>query len=310
VTALRDQSDLPRLGGIEAGGTKFVCAVGTASGELLVEDEIATTTPDETVKKVLAFFAPHAPRLAALGIGCFGPIQRDPRLPSYGVITSTPKSSWSHYDIVGNLRRLLPIPIAFDTDVNAAAVAEGLWGTAQGLRTFVYLTVGTGIGGGVMAEGRVLHGLMHPEIGHMLVPHDRDRDPFDGVCPYHGDCLEGLASGPAMESRWGVSPRTLAPDHPAWALEAEYLAAVCANLVCCLSPQRIVLGGGLMRAYLLPVIRERLVTLLNGYVVVPQLMVNLEAFVVPTSLGGRAGVLGALALAAQEAGLLETVRAP
>ena len=192
------------------------------------------------------------------------------------------------------------MPVAFDTDVNGAALAEHRWGAGRGLDVFVYLTVGTGIGGGAVVDGRVLHGLVHPEMGHLRIPRDRDRDPFPGTCPYHGDCLEGLASGPAMQARWGVPPERLPPDHPAWALEAEYLAQGLASIVAVLSPRRIAVGGGVAgAAALLPRVRARLVTLLGAYVRAPALGDGIERYVVAPALGADAGVLGGLALARQ-----------
>jgi fructokinase len=284
------------LGAIEAGGTKFICAVGTPSGELIQEQRIPTTTPAETMEQVIAFFRSRGDKPAAIGIGSFGPVQLDRDSPKYGFITSTPKTAWRDFDLVGTVRTALAVPVAFDTDVNAAALAESFWGAARTLRNFLYVTVGTGIGGGAMVEGSLLHGLSHPEMGHIRVPHDRKRDPFPGLCPYHGDCLEGLASGPALEARWGAAAETLAPDHQAWTLEADYLALACVNWICTLSPQKIVLGGGVMQPHLFPLLRDRVRALLNDYVEAPG--------IVPSPLEGRSGVLGALALAAREAELI------
>src|SRR5688500_5656056 len=246
------------VGGIEAGGTKVVCAVGTGPDDVRAEARVPTTTPAETLGRVVAFFAEQAARapLAALGVACFGPIDLDPRSPTFGWITTTPKPGWRDVDVVGPLRAALRVPVAFDTDVNAAALAEQRWGAGQRLGTLVYVTVGTGIGGGAVVDGRPLHGLVHPEMGHVRVPHDRARDPFDGICPAHGDCWEGLATAPAIAARWGRPPETLPDDHPAWALEARYLALGLANLVLTLSPERVVLGGGVMaRAALYPLVR-------------------------------------------------------
>jgi fructokinase len=291
-----------RVGGIEAGGTKFICAVGTTSGELSEETRIPTRTPAETLAEVIAFFRPHETEIAALGIGSFGPIELRRGSPAYGRITATPKLAWRDFDIVGAIRRAFPVPIGFDTDVNAAMLAEAHWGAAQGLETAVYVTVGTGIGGGAIVDGSLLHGLRHPEMGHIHVPHDRDSDPFVGLCPYHGDCLEGLASGPAIEARWGAEPSTLPADHPAFQLEAEYLAFACLNWILTLSPQRIVLGGGVMEAHLFPLLRERTRSLLNGYIDAPELADQIDAYIVPPALGNRSGILGALALAADAGG--------
>lgn len=288
------------LGGIEAGGTKFVCAVGTPSGELLHEATIPTTTPEETMRNVIAFFRSTPESIDAIGVGAFGPLQLNRRSPQFGYITSTPKAAWRYFDLLGTIRDALRVPVALDTDVNAAAVAESRWGAARELQTFLYVTVGTGVGGGAMIEGALLHGLAHPEMGHIRVPHDRAADPFPGSCPYHGDCLEGLASGVAVETRWGASPEALAPGHPAWVLEAEYLALACVNWICTLSPRRIVLGGGLMQPHLFPLLRTRIDALMNGYLETPELGEGITDYIVPSGLAGRAGVLGALALAALE----------
>ena len=201
-------------------------------------------------------------------------------------------------DVVGTLKQALGVSVAFDTDVNAAAVGEYCWGAARDCATVVYLTVGTGVGGGVLVEGRPLHGLIHPEMGHMRLPHDWQRDPFPGACPYHGDCLEGLAAGPALRQRWGQPAETLGVDHPAWALQAHYLAVALVNLICTVSPERIVLGGGVMaQAQLMAMVRVEVQQLLNGYVQSPAILEQIEEYIVPPGLGGRAGVLGAIALA-------------
>ncbi len=292
------------VGAVEAGGTKFVCAVGTPSSELLREARIETRSPAETVSEVVSFFHPYSPDLAALGVGSFGPVDLRVSSPTYGFITSTPKTAWRNFDIAGALRDALHLPVGFDTDVNAAVLAEATWGAGQDLENVLYVTVGTGIGGGAMIEGRLVHGLMHPEMGHIRVPHDRERDPFPGVCPYHGDCLEGLASGPSLEARWGALPEKLSPDHPAWILEAEYLGIACMNWICAFSPERIILGGGVMQPHLFPALRNRTRSALNGYIDLPEVTQRIESYIVPPGLGERAGVLGALALGARAAGLL------
>ena len=195
-----------RLGAIEAGGTKFVCAVGTPEGDLLRQTRIPTSAPGETIEQVVEFFRSQGDALAAIGLASFGPVELNRNSPRYGFIGSTPKPGWQDFDLLGTVRSALPMPVAFNTDVNAAALAESRWGAAQGVPTSMYVTVGTGIGGAAMIDGSILHGLSHPEMGHIRIPHDLTRDPFPGVCPYHGDCLEGLASGPAIEARWNVSP--------------------------------------------------------------------------------------------------------
>jgi fructokinase len=281
---------VPRCGGIEAGGTNFRCAAGSGPEDLEIVD-FPTTTPAETIACTVEFFRAHEP-LDAIGIASFGPIDPNPASPTFGYITSTPKLHWRNFDFAGVVRKALNVPVAFDTDVNAAALSESRWGAAQGLRNFIYITVGTGLGGGAFIDGRLLHGRLHPEMGHIRVPHDRARDPFPGNCPYHGDCLEGLAAGPAIEARWGCAGQLLPNVHAAWDLEAEYLALGIANFTCTLSPERIVLGGGVMqRQELFPKIRARVAGLLNGYIQPPDL--------VPPKLGTRAGVLGAILLAQQ-----------
>jgi fructokinase len=288
------------VGGLEAGGTKFVCAVGTGPDDVRAEVRIPTTTPEETIGRVVTFFAEQASRasLASFGVASFGPVDLDPRSATYGSITTTPKPGWRHVELVAPLRRALGIPVTFDTDVNAAALAEHRWGAAQGVSSVVYVTVGSGIGGGIVLDGRPVHGLVHPEMGHQRLPHDRARDPFPGVCPHHGDCWEGLASAPALAARWGQPAETLPDAHPAWDLEADYLALGLANVVLVLSPQRIVLGGGVMtRASLWPMVRAKLVAVLGGYVSSRALGDGIESYVVPPALGERAGVLGALLLA-------------
>ena len=286
-------------GGIEAGGTKFVCAVGTGPDDLRAESRFPTTTPDETLARTIDFFraAPGGGRLAAVGIASFGPVDLDPRSSTWGHITTTPKPGWAGTDLAGPIGRALGVPVGFDTDVNGAALGEYRWGAARGLDSFVYLTVGTGIGGGAVIRGRPLHGLVHPEMGHLLIAR-RAGDDYAGRCPFHGSCLEGLASGPAMEERWGARAETLDSDHPAWELEAHYLASGLANLVCALSPQRIVLGGGVMeQRQLFPLVRRKLGELLNEYVQAAAITRENEEFIRPPGLGRRSGVLGAIALA-------------
>jgi fructokinase len=282
-------------GGIEAGGTKWVCAVGTGPDDLRDHVVFPTTHPEETIARAAAFFA-RGDDLAAIGIGSFGPIDLRRSSPTWGRITTTPKAGWGDTDVIATLMSSLKVPVAFDTDVNAAALAEHRWGAAVGLDTFVYITVGTGIGGGGFANGRLMHGLLHPELGHMRIPHDRERDPFDGVCPFHGDCLEGLASGEAVLARWDLERGEPWRDEVR-ELEAEYLALGLLNVVCTLSPQRIVLGGGVMKEPgLLPRVRERLRDVAAGYFDTPALGDELGAYVVAPALGDKAGVLGALEL--------------
>ena len=289
------------LGSLEAGGTKFVCAVGTGPDDRVEEVRFRTSQPTETIARAVAFFRhaqERAGSLAAVGVGCFGPIDLNPDSPTYGHVTATPKPGWSDVDVVGPLASALGVPVGFDTDANVAALGEATWGAARRLDTFLYLTIGTGIGGGGMARGRLLHGLIHPEMGHVQVGRDPAKDPFEGICPFHGDCLEGLASGPAIEARWGQPAENLPPEHPAWELEAEYLAQGIADLICVVSPQRIVLGGGVMdQHHLFGAIRGRVVRRLAGYVRSPAILDHIDTYIVPPDLGPRAGILGGFALA-------------
>jgi len=288
------------FGGIEAGGTKFVCGAGTGPDDFETA-RFPTTTPEETTAAAVAFLRERAGgQLKAVGIGSFGPVDLHPGSPTFGYITSTPKLAWQNFDLAGTVARALNVPVGFDTDVNAASLGEARWGAAQGLSDSVYLTVGTGIGGGAIVHGRVLHGMLHPEMGHIRIPHDTARDPYPGECPFHSDCLEGLACGPAIEERWGKPARELGEDHPAWALEARYLALALNAWVCTLSPKRFVLGGGVMnQPQLFPLIRRELASILNGYIRSKEVTEGLDRYVVPPKLGSRAGVLGALVLAGQ-----------
>jgi fructokinase len=288
------------IGGIEAGGTKFVCGVGTGPDDIRAETRFPTTTPDETLGQALDFFraqqAAHGD-LAAVGVASFGPVDPDPASETWGYITTTPKPHWADADVAGAIKDNLDVPVGFDTDVNGAALGERRWGAAQGLDTFIYLTIGTGIGGGAMVNGRLLHGLVHPEMGHIALPHDWEQDPYAGKCPYHGDCLEGMAAGPAIAERWDQKGQNLPPDHPAWELEAHYLALALRTFICTLSPQRIIMGGGVMeQPQLFPLVRQKTLEYLNGYVQHPAILENIESFIVPPGLGGKAGVLGAIAL--------------
>jgi fructokinase len=290
-------------GGIEGGGTKFICAVGTGPGDIRAETRFPTTTPQETLGLAIAFFKEQEKvfgRLSALGVATFGPIDPRPESPTYGQVLPTPKPGWAGADIVSTLKAAFGIPIGFDTDVNGAALAEWRWGAAQGCDPLIYLTIGTGIGGGLLINGSLVHGLLHPEMGHVLLPHDLEVDPFPGSCPFHGDCFEGLATGPAMEKRWGQKAETLPPDHPAWALEAHYISTALVDYIVTLSPQRIVLGGGVMQQpQLFPMIHRKVRTLLNGYLQSDMILEHIEDYIVSTGLGGKAGVLGAIALAQQ-----------
>lgn len=291
----------PHFAGIEAGGTKFVCATGSNPSMIHAEIRFPTTTPKETLFRTIEFLKKQeqdSGPLDAIGVASFGPL--DPRSASakFGTILPTPKPGWTGADIVSPLRSAFDIPIGFDTDVNGAALGEWRWGAAQGLDTFIYLTIGTGIGGGGLMNGELMHGLLHPEMGHIPLPRDPDIDPFKGSCPFHGDCFEGLASGPAIEKRWGGKAETLPPDHPAWDLEAGYIALAMRSFICTLSPQRIVIGGGVaQQSHLMPLIREKTLATLNDYVQSPDILERIDEYIVPAALEGKAGILGAFVLA-------------
>lgn len=288
--------------GIEAGGTKFICAIGNEQGDIKERARIPTTTPSETIPLVIEYIRNQQKKssIDAIGIACFGPLELNKHSPQYGHITATPKTSWKNFDIVGTLKKEFGLPIGFDTDVNASALGEQCWGAAQHVDHFIYVTVGTGIGGGAMIDGKLLHGALHPEMGHILIPRTPDDD-FPGVCPYHQDCLEGLASGPSMKERWHVkSALDLSADHKAWDLEAQYLAIACMNFTLLLSPKKIILGGGVMQqTHLFELIREKLKTLLAGYIQHPTVSTEIEDFISPSGLTENPGVCGAVALAEQ-----------
>lgn len=286
--------------GIEGGGTKFVCAYGSGPDDLHGRTVIQTETPDITMRALIDYIrcVQQQVNIAAIGASIFGPLDLDHSSPTYGYITTTPKHAWINFDFIGALKHEFNCPVGFDTDVNAAAISEYRWGAAKNISDLVYLTVGTGIGGGVIANHQLVHGAMHPEMGHILIPQEQN-DTFAGVCEYHGNCLEGMASGPALKSRWQVkSALDLPADHPAWELEAYYLSLALANYTLILSPKRIIIGGGVMRQnHLLPKIRHQLINHLSGYIQNPTVIKGLENYVVKPGLEENAGVLGAIAVA-------------
>ena len=284
-------------GGVETGGTWCVCALGTGPEEIRAHEQFPTTTPEETLERIVAFFRAQ-PAPAAIGIGSFGPIDPNPASPTWGYVTTTPKPGWQRTPVAPVVRDELGVPVVFDTDTSAAAMGEQRWGAGRGDASLCYLTVGTGIGAGFVLDGHPLRGLVHPEAGHIRIPHDHRRDPFPGACPVHGDCWEGLASGTAMAERWNQPAEKLPDDHAAWSLEAEYLALGILSIVCIASPHRVIAGGGVMgHPHLIEAVRDRLRALIAGYLDTPMLGEHINDYLVPPKLGDNAGVLGALALA-------------
>lgn len=292
----------PLIAAIEAGGTKFVCGIGTGPHDIHSVVRIETTTPGDTLEAVSRYLskakAQHGP-IAAIGVGSFGPVDLNPASESFGYITSTPKPGWQHTDIVTFLKNRFKVPVGFDTDVNAAVLAEYHWGAGKGMDPLIYITVGTGVGGGVLVNGELLHGLSHPEIGHLAVPPPVNSAAVmrDGQCPFHRHCVEGYVSGPAISKRWGVNPESLPLDHPVWEEVADVMGHALMNLCLTLSPKRIILGGGVMsQPHIIPLIRGKTAQHLNGYILQPQFGKDIDQFIVAPGLGSRSGLLGALAL--------------
>lgn len=284
------------LGALEAGGTKMVCAIGDEYGAIHARETFPTTTPDETMPNIIRFF--RGRNISALGIASFGPVDLNKDSNTYGFITSTPKLAWQYYPVLQTLAKALSVPVGFDTDVNSSALAEHTVGAGKGLSSCLYVTVGTGIGGGIVAEQHLVHGLVHPELGHIwLRPHPEDPTPH-GFCPFHDGCLEGLATGPAIEKRWGVKADLLPPEHMAWRLEAYYLAQMCMTAIVAFSPEKIILGGGVMQqTHLFAPIRGQVQEMLAGYVRHPAILQDIDHYIVPPGCGTDSGVIGSLLLA-------------
>ena len=280
-----------KIGALEAGGTKMVLAIYDENGTKLERLTLPTETPEVTMPRMIAFFREH--EIDALGVGSFGPLDLNPASPTYGYITSTPKLAWRNYPLLEKLLDGRDLPAGSDTDVNAAITAEVEMGAARGCENAVYVTIGTGIGGGVYSNGKTVHGLLHPEVGHtLLCPHPDDPNPR-GVCPYHASCLEGLAAGPAIGARVQGDARDLPDDHPTFAIEAYYLAQMCVNLIMTLSPERIILGGGVMqRQSLLKQVREETLRLLNGYIQAPAITEHIDEYIVAPELFPVSGLVG------------------
>ena len=295
-----------RIGAIEAGGTKIVCGIGNEHGEIESRISFPTESPEIVINKIVDFFKNET--LDAIGLGTFGPIDVNRQSKTYGYITTTPKPNWANVDFLGQLKQHFNVPIGFDTDVNGAALAEAIWGSAKGVKNCVYYTVGTGIGVGVYSEGQLVHGLLHPEAGHIPVKRHPE-DTYEGFCPYHHDCLEGLAAGPAIERRFGIKGSELTSEHIAWDIEAHYISEALVSTILLLSPEKIILGGGVMhQLQLFPLIRQAVQTKLNGYIQHDTIISQIDNYIVPPGLGDNAGLCGAVAIGLIELKNNETLK--
>ena len=282
------------IAAVEAGGTKFICGLGNEKGEIIDKINIPTTTPEETMSKVIEYFKDK--KFDVMGVGSFGPIDPVKSSETYGYITKTPKPYWSDYNIIGELKKHFNVPMEFDTDVNGAALAEAWWGAGKGLKNIIYITVGTGIGAGAVVNGIMLQGMTHPEMGHIFLKKHPD-DKFQGRCPFHKDCLEGMAAGPAIEDRWGKKGQEMANDDRVWEMEAYYLAQALVNYILILSPQKIIMGGGVMKQQqLFPLIRKYVQGFLNNYVYKREILEKIDEYIVYPGLGDEAGFKGSIAL--------------
>ena len=283
-----------KLGALEAGGTKMVCAIGDETGKIYDQVSIPTETPDVTIPKLIEYFEKNT--VDALGIASFGPVELDPKAPNYGYITTTTKVAWRNFDMAGSFARALKCPIGFDTDVNGSVLGEVTFGQARGKNCVIYLTIGTGVGAGIYIEDKLLHGMLHPEAGHVLIE-KRNGDAYAGKCPHHRNCLEGLAAGPAIEERWGKKAVDLADKTEVWQLEADYIAQALTGYVLTLSPEMIILGGGVMhQKQLFPLIRAKVTEFLGGYIQAEELR-DMDHYIVPASLHDDQGIMGCLELA-------------
>jgi fructokinase len=291
------------LAGVELGGTKCVCVLGSGPGDIRAREIVQTTQPAQTlerIEQILGNWTTTHGDVAALGIASFGPLDLNPRSATYGHIVATTKPGWSNTEVAGRLASRLGLPVNLNTDVNAAALAEGRWGCAQELSNFAYVTVGTGVGAGLIVGGRPVHGFGHSELGHVRVIR-MPGDSWTGNCPFHGDCVEGLASGPAIAARAGAPPERLPTNHLVWESVAYALGQLLHTLVLATAPRKIILGGGVMtaRPHLFERLRENLHGSLNGYIEAREISSDLSSYVVPPGLGALAGPMGALALAAE-----------
>jgi fructokinase len=291
-------------GAVELGGTKTVALVAKDKDHIVAKKVIPTLSPEQTVQDLADFFhlvqEKYNIAIDSIGIGSFGPLDLNPDSETYGFITSTPKKGWVFFNIKSAVENACQVDVIIDTDVNAAALGEYLYDPEKSIQNLVYITIGTGIGAGLVINNRIIHGLVHPEFGHMRITHNREQDPFSGVCPYHHDCLEGLASGPAIEERWNTRPQNLPKDHPAWQLEAEYISYGLVNLICTVSPELIILGGGVMNnKNLYDFIRVHTKKILSGYIKTSALEDKIDKYIIAPRLNADSGIIGALYLVEQ-----------
>ncbi len=282
-----------RIGALEAGGTKMVCAIGDENGNIIEQESFPTLSPEETIPGLVEWFRTR--NIEALGIGCFGPVDLNKKSATYGYITTTPKPNWANTDVFGAFK-CLGVPIGFDLDVNASAIGEYTWGIGKGLSSIVYVTVGTGVGAGVIIDDRLIHGMIHAEAGHILLTRHPSDLEYKGHCPFHRNCIEGLCAGPAVAERWGKPGKELADDMRVWELEAYYLGQMCVDFALAYSPDRIILGGGIMhQTQLLPLIRKEFKEQLGGYLKSAEID-DLDSYIVVQSMDDKQGIMGAVKL--------------
>jgi fructokinase len=293
------------FGAIELGGTKITAIVASDLNNIISKKVFPTLSPNETLQDIIQFFKSAIKDeeydYQAVGVGSFGPLDLNPESKTFGYITSTPKLGWQFFNIKQEIESALHTIVYLETDVNASALGEFFLYPENKIRNLTYITIGTGIGAGIIINGRIVHGMVHPEFGHIRIPHDYRQDPFPGICPFHRDCFEGLASGPAIAARWHQSPETIPTDHIAWELEAEYIAYAIANLICTISPEIIVFGGGVMqRPALLKMIQSKTRFVLSGYIKSKLLEDNISEYIITPRLKEDSGILGALSMAIHE----------
>lgn len=293
------------FGAVELGGTKITAIAAKDLRTIIHKKVFPTLNPKETLLDLIEFFKSVLNRddyeYQAIGVGSFGPLDLNPESRTFGYITSTPKQGWQFFNIKQEIESALQTKVYLETDVNASALGEFFLYPENRIQNLAYITIGTGIGAGIIINGKIVHGLVHPEFGHIRIPHDYRQDPFPGICPFHRDCFEGLASGPALAERWHQPPDKIPMDHIAWELEAEYIAYAIANLICTISPEIIVLGGGVMQhSRLMKMVQSKTRCMLSGYIKSKSVEENISEYIVTPRLKEDSGILGALSMAIHE----------